>query len=74
MHWLRTMEDCDRFTTTYKDNPFLPDDMVKAIEALQHKNKTYWKIYGLGEYAANDKAIFTFDVVEDFEAEHVGSV
>lgn len=72
MHWLRTMDDCDRFVTTYQDNPFLPDDMVKAIESLQHKNPTYWAIYGLGEYAANDKAIFQFQTVEDFEAEFVG--
>jgi phage terminase large subunit len=66
------MDDCDRFITTYQDNPFLPDDMVKAIQALQYKNPTYYKIYALGEYAANDKAIFNFETVEDFEAEFVG--
>jgi len=63
-HWLRKMEDCDRFTTTYKNNPFLPDDMVKAIEDLKHKNEKYWKIYGLGEYAPNERAIFQFEVVD----------
>ena len=70
-HWLRQMHDCDRFTTSYKDNPYLPKEMVKSIEDLQHKNPKMWKIYGLGEYAANDKAIYQFEVVDDFHAEFV---
>jgi len=70
-HWLRQMGDCDRFTTSYRDNPYLPKEMVKSIEDLQHKNPKLWKIYGLGEYAANDKAIYQFEVVDDFDAEFV---
>jgi phage terminase large subunit len=69
--WLRQMQDCDRFVTTYKDNPYLPKEMVVAIEELQHKNPKQWTIYGKGEFAANDKAIYTFDIVDDFEAEFV---
>ncbi|MFN9898940.1 MAG: phage terminase large subunit, partial [bacterium] len=69
--WLRQMQDCDRFTTSYRDNPYLPKEMVKSIEDLQHKNPKLWKIYGLGEYAANDKAIYQFEVVDDFDAEFV---
>ena len=64
-HWLRQMEECDRFVTTYKDNPYLPHEMVKAIEDLQHKNPKYWTIYGKGEYAPNDKAIFNFQIVDE---------
>ena len=70
-HWLRQMQDCDRFVTTYKDNAYLPKELVQAIEELQHKNPKYWAIYGKGEFAANDKAIYTFEVVEDYEAEFV---
>tara|TARA_R110001632_G_scaffold194211_1_gene315198 strand:+ start:616 stop:1785 length:1170 start_codon:yes stop_codon:yes gene_type:complete len=62
-HWLRKMEECERYVTTYKDNPFIPDEMVKGIEKLQETNEKYWKIYGLGEFAQNDKAIFQFNVV-----------
>ena len=69
--WLRQMQDCDRFVTTYKDNHFLPKEMVVAIEELQHKNPKQWTIYGKGEFAANDKAIYTFHIVDDFEAEFV---
>lgn len=70
-HWLRQMQDCERFTTSYRNNPYLPKEMIKSIEDLQHKNPKLWKIYGLGEYAANDKAIYQFEVVDDFDAEFV---
>lgn len=70
-HWLRQMNDVDRFVTTYKDNPFLPKEMIQAIEDLQSKNPKYWKIYGLGEFAPNEKAIYQFEIVDDFEAEFI---
>ena len=70
-HWLRKMQDCERFVTTYKDNPYLPADMVKAIEELQHTNDKQWKIYGQGEFAANDKAIFEFELVNVINGEFI---
>jgi phage terminase large subunit len=65
------MQDCERFVTTYKDNPYLPADMVKAIEELQHTNDKQWKIYGQGEFAANDKAIFEFELVNVINGEFI---
>lgn len=65
-HWLRQMNDVDRFVTTYQNNPFIPKQMVQAIEDLQVKNPKYWKIYGLGEFAPNEKAIYKFEIVDDF--------
>ena len=70
-HWLRQMSDCERYVTTYKDNPYLPKEMVSAIEELQSKNEKYWKIYGLGEFAPNEKAVYKFEIVDDFEAEFI---
>ena len=64
-HWLREMEECERFVTTYKDNIYLPAEMVKAIEDLEFKNPKYWTIYGKGEFAPNDKAIFTFQILDE---------
>jgi phage terminase large subunit len=61
--WLRQMVECDRYVTTYKDNPFLPAEMVKAIEDLQYTNEKKWLIYGKGEFTGNDKAIFKFELV-----------
>ena len=65
------MEDCDRFITTYKDNPYLPKEMIRAIEELEIKNPKYYKIYGKGEFANNDKAIFEFDLIDDCDGDFV---
>lgn len=70
-HWLRQMGDCERFTTTFRDNPYLPKEMVKAIEDLQFTNEKKWLIYGKGEYAPNDKAIYQFEVVDNIEGDFV---
>jgi phage terminase large subunit len=70
-HWLRQMQDCERYVTTYKDNPYLPKEMVDAIEELEIKNPKYWKIYGKGEFAPNDKAVFQFDIIDDTDGEFV---
>ena len=69
--WLRQMQDCERYTTNYKDNPYLPKEMIKAIEDLQFTNNKKWLIYGKGEYAANDKAVFEFDVCDDIEGDFI---
>lgn len=70
-HWLRKMGDCERYVTTYKDNPYLPAEMIKAIEDLQFTNPKYYKIYGKGEYSANDKAIFEFELCDDVAGDFV---
>jgi phage terminase large subunit len=70
-HWLRQMQDCQRFTTTFRDNPYLPKEMVKAIEDLQFTNEKKWLIYGKGEYAPNDKAIYQFEIVDNIEGDFV---
>ncbi len=46
--------------------------MVDAIEDLQYTNEKKWKIYGKGEYAPNDKAIFQFTPCGEFDADFVG--
>jgi len=71
-HWVRQMSDCERFVTTYKDNPFLEPSVIKAIEDLQYTNEKKWKIYGKGEFAPNDKAIFKFDTCNEFDADFIG--
>jgi phage terminase large subunit len=75
-HWLRiqvSKEDVDVFNTTYRDNPYLPKEMVKAIEDLEFTNKKKWLIYGKGEFAPNERAIFQFDLVDSIgDADFVG--
>jgi phage terminase large subunit len=63
-HWIRTMGDCSRYFTTYKNNPYLDYNVKKAIEELKHSNQKAWKVYGLGEWVGNEKAIFEFNQCE----------
>ena len=64
-HWLREMvDDVSRYWTNYKNNPYLEKTVVKAIEELQRTNPKAWKVYGLGEYTTNEKAVFQFNQCE----------
>ena len=63
-HWIRLMQDCTRYFTTYRDNTYLEDSVRKAIEDLQYTNPKAWKVYGLGEYVGNEKAIFEFNTID----------
>ena len=63
-HWIRLMQDCTRYFTTFRDNIYLEDSVKKAIEDLQHTNQKAWKVYGLGEYVGNEKAIFEFKTID----------
>jgi phage terminase large subunit len=63
-HWIRVMGDCSRYFTTYKNNPYLDSTVKKAIEELRTSNPKAWKVYGLGEWVGNEKAIFEFNTIE----------
>ncbi len=56
---VETREDCELLTTTYLDNPFLETELVREIELLKDASPEYWKVYGLGEVAGNQKLIFS---------------
>lgn len=62
-HWIYeqvvTREDADFYITTYKDNPFLPKDLVEEIERLQQADVNYWRVYGLGERGISQDTIYT---------------
>ena len=63
-HWLREMEDCTRYFSTYKDNPYLERTVIRALEDLKNTNPKAYQVYTKGEYTTNDKAIFEFELVE----------
>ena len=64
-HWLRNMDGISVFVTTYKDNPWLSQELIKGIEELETKNNKLFLIYGKGEYAPNERAIYQFDIVDN---------
>ena len=61
-HWIYdkvlTRENAQLFRTTYKDNPHLSPELVSEIEAMKDLDEWYWKVFGLGERAANPAQIY----------------
>lgn len=53
--------------TTYRDNRFLPQTYIKALEEKIHTDPTYYRIYALGEFASLDKLIYNNWKVEEFD-------
>ena len=45
--------------TTYKDNPFLPDDYIRSLEDMRTSNPIYFKIYADGDFATLSKLVYT---------------
>ena len=62
-HWIYdqvlTRDDCELIISTYKDNPFLPREVVKEIERFKALDLNYWNIYGLGQRGVRQARIFT---------------
>lgn len=52
--------------TTYKDNKFLPQSYIDALEEKQRTNPTYYQIYALGKFCTLDKLVFYNWNVQDF--------
>lgn len=60
-HWICTANADSRtyhFISTYKDNPFLEQSVIDEIESLKHKNKSLWRVYGLGLQAIVEGLVF----------------
>ena len=72
-HWIYDKviprKDCDFFKTTYKDNPFIEEAIIKEIERLRDTDEQYWQIYGLGERAASRATIFNYIEVKQIPEE-----
>jgi len=67
-HWIYDKviprEDCDFYQTTYRDNPFLDEQIKQEIERLKETDEDYWRIYGLGERGMSRATIFQFGTSE----------
>lgn len=62
-HWIAKDFNRDprtyHFVSTYKDNPFLEQNIIDEIESLQNKNKSLWQIFGEGQMAQIEGLVFT---------------
>lgn len=74
IHWIYDevipRDDCDTWITTYKDNKYLGEDLVREIERLKERDYDYWKVYGEGQRAVLSKrqiyTNWTFIPLADF--------
>lgn len=62
VHWIYDLaerDDADLFLSTYKDNKFLPKELIQEIERLKAKDPDYWRVYGEGQRAVfSERQIF----------------
>lgn len=70
-HWLKK-EFFDRPKTgsttthsTYKDNPFLPDEDKAVLEAFKETDPYFYQVYCLGEWGVLGKTIFPAQIVTE---------
>jgi len=62
---LQNREDCYYFKTTYKDNPFIDENIKKELESLKDKDENLYRIYTLGERGIATTLVFTkFNTIE----------
>lgn len=52
-------DDADFYITTFRDNPFLPAELIAELERLKEADENYWRIYGLGERGLSQDLIYT---------------
>ena len=69
-HWLK--EFCDNppqsflfHHSTYKDNPFLPAEYVRALDEMETRNPARYRIYGRGEWGVDNEGL----VIKNWRAE-----
>ena len=66
-HWLDTyIDQYPPCITTYKDNPHLTDAQIQDIENRKN-NQYWWQVYGSGQRANREGAIFTNWEVGNFD-------
>lgn len=82
-HWINTeleqrrradKGDVEVIVSSYKDNDFLNEQLIKEVEFLGRGDPEYWKIFGTGEYGKVQGLVIpeheTVEVIPE-EAKHV---
>lgn len=53
-----TEKDVEVVVSSYKDNPFLEDSLIKEIELLEKTDPVLWNVYGTGNWGSVEGLIF----------------
>jgi len=60
-------DDADFYITTFRDNPFLPRELILELERMKDADPNYWQVYGLGERGLSQDLIYThYKTTENF--------
>jgi len=73
LHWIyqelieKPREDVATLHSTYKDNPFLPEDYIRELEDLKNQDETYYQIYALGEWGVLKNIIYSnYELIDEW--------
>lgn len=55
---LEKRDDCYYFKTSWRDNPFIDNNIVKELESLKEKDENLYRIYNLGEKGIATQLVF----------------
>ncbi len=62
---LEQRDDCYYFKTTWRNNPFVDDNIIKELESLKTKDENLYRIYNLGEKGIATQLVFNkFNTIE----------
>lgn len=61
--------NCLVHRSTYRDNPFLNQSTIDALEAYRDTNPYYYRVYALGEWGSLSKQVFTNYAQEELDLE-----
>ena len=57
-------DEVNYFKTTYRDNTFLDESIVREIEKLRETDEDYYRIYGLGEKGGSRELVYGFSLIK----------
>ena len=55
---LEKRDDCYFFKSTWRDNPFVDENIIKELESLKEKDENLYRIYNLGEKGIATELVF----------------
>lgn len=64
-------ENCLINQSTYKDNKFVNESTIKALESYKDTNPMFYRVYCLGEFGSLSKQVFTNYVSEDLDLDEL---
>jgi len=62
---IQTHPEADLFISTFRDNPYLENQIIEEIERLKVINPEYYKVYGLGLPGNNIGTIFSINLIDE---------